>query len=172
MDALLVTPISQAAATQRAGRAGRTECGKVYRLYCKDAFDEMTQITTPEIQRSSLLGTILYLLKIGIKDVLNFDFIDPPDAYLAQAAIKQLYLLDAIDEHGHLTHLGQIMADFPISPFLSRCLISSSKDFHCSEQVLTIISLLSVEDLFITPRGKERQEAAGKNERNIDKKVK
>jgi HrpA-like RNA helicase len=93
MDALLVSPISQAASTQRAGRAGRTENGKVYRLYCKQAFQEMTDTTVPEIQRSSLIGVVLNLLKIGIVDVLNFDFMDPPKPESVIAAIKQLFLL-------------------------------------------------------------------------------
>ncbi|KAI8902160.1 P-loop containing nucleoside triphosphate hydrolase protein [Globomyces pollinis-pini] len=160
MDALLVVPVSQAAATQRAGRAGRTESGKVYRLYCKEAFEEMAPTTTPEIQRSSLLGTILYLLKIGIKDVLNFDFIDPPEPSLVMSAIKELFLLGAVNEHGALTHMGKMMADFPISPYLSRCLISSAKDFKCSEEVVTIAAMLSSEDFFLTPRNKDKVEKA------------
>ncbi|KAH9277328.1 hypothetical protein BASA83_000195 [Batrachochytrium salamandrivorans] len=97
MDALVVVPISQAAATQRAGRAGRTEHGRVYRLYSRDAFEQMAAATIPEIQRSSLLGTILQLKKMGINDVLNFEFIDPPDPDLVVSAIKQLFLLSAVD---------------------------------------------------------------------------
>ncbi|KAJ3309154.1 DEAH-box ATP-dependent RNA helicase prp22 [Boothiomyces sp. JEL0838] len=160
MDALLVVPISQAAATQRAGRAGRTENGKVYRLYCKEAFQEMSPTTVPEIQRSSLLGTILYLLKIGIKDVLNFDFIDAPDPELVQTGLKQLFYLGAVDKENRLTHLGKIMSDFPVSPFLSRCLISSSQDFQCSDEMCTIVALLSVEDFYIQPRSEKDQALA------------
>ncbi|KAI8607403.1 P-loop containing nucleoside triphosphate hydrolase protein, partial [Chytriomyces sp. MP71] len=93
VDALIVVPVSKAAATQRAGRAGRTAPGKVFRLYSKDAFDELETDTTPEIQRSSLLGTVLTLKEMGIKDVLQFQFIDPPERDSLITAMKQLYYL-------------------------------------------------------------------------------
>ncbi|KAI8811883.1 P-loop containing nucleoside triphosphate hydrolase protein [Cladochytrium replicatum] len=126
MDALLVVPISQATATQRAGRAGRTASGKVYRLYSRDAFDNMDPETLPEIQRSSLISTVLSLKKFGISDILTFEFIDPPDPALVTAACRQLYLLGALNEAEELTPLGDLMARFPISPFLSRALIASA----------------------------------------------
>jgi HrpA-like RNA helicase len=160
MEALVVTPISQAAATQRAGRAGRTMNGKVYRLYSKDFFMNMDQDTVPEIQRSSLIATVLTLKKMGIHDVLNFDFIDPPEPDLILAAVKDLFLLGAVDQDGQLTHLGLKIVEFPISPFLSRALVSSSVDFHCSFEFLTIAAMLSVEDVFVSPRSKKKQALA------------
>lgn len=160
MDALVVTPISQAAATQRAGRAGRTMNGKVFRLYSKEFFENMVPDTVPEIQRSSLIGTVLTLKKMGIHDVLNFEFIDPPEPELILAAVKDLFLLGAVDEDGNLSHLGMQIADFPISPFLSRALISSSVDFHCSFEFLTLTALLSAEDVFVSPRSKKKQAMA------------
>jgi HrpA-like RNA helicase len=160
MDALVVTPISQAAATQRAGRAGRTMNGKVFRLYSKEFFETMDHDTVPEIQRSSLIGTVLTLKKMGFHDVLNFEFIDPPEPDLILAAVKDLFLLGAVDQDGHLTHLGIQIADFPISPFLSRALISSSVDFHCSFEFLTIAAMLSVEDVFVSMRSKKKQAVA------------
>ncbi len=60
--------------------------------------------------------------------------------------------VDAVDENGHLTRYGHIMAEFPISPFHSRVLIASSKEFHCSEQVCTIVSLLAGQDLYTSSR--------------------
>ena len=167
MDALVVVPISQAAATQRAGRAGRTQDGKVFRLYSKDVFENMDHDTIPEIQRSSLIGTVLALKKMGIHDVINFEFIDSPDPDLILAAIKDLFLLGAVDEIGNLTLLGTQIADFPISPFLSRALISSSVDFHCSSEVLTITAMLSVEDVFVSPRSKKKQKAADEAKRRF-----
>ncbi|KAI8825670.1 P-loop containing nucleoside triphosphate hydrolase protein [Fimicolochytrium jonesii] len=160
VDALVVVPISQAAATQRAGRAGRTAMGKVYRLYSREAFEGMDPATIPEIQRSSLIGTVLSMKKMGIEDIINFEFIDPPDPELIVAAIKSLFLLGAVDEHGHLAQLGSKMAELPISPFLSRVLISASLDFHCASEALTIVSMLSVEEVFTTPRGKRKQAEA------------
>ena len=77
MDALVVTPISQAQAKQRAGRAGRTGPGKCYRLYTERAYrDEMLNTPVPEIQRTNLAATVLQLkgqiISEGIFGVLNF----------------------------------------------------------------------------------------------------
>ncbi|TPX54295.1 hypothetical protein SeMB42_g00374 [Synchytrium endobioticum] len=160
MDALLVVPVSQAAATQRAGRAGRTDVGKVYRLYSRDAFEQMDPDTMPEIQRSSLIGTVLTLKQLGISDILGFDFIDPPDPTLVIAALKQLYLLGALDDDGRITELGRIMHALPVSPYLARFLIASARDFYCSREAVVISSMLSVEDVFINPRGQKKQSKA------------
>lgn len=79
MDQLIVTPISQAQAKQRAGRAGRTGPGKCYRLYTERAYrDEMLPSAVPEIQRTNLASTVLSLKAMGINDLLDFDFMDPP----------------------------------------------------------------------------------------------
>ncbi|KAJ3043919.1 hypothetical protein HDV00_003959 [Rhizophlyctis rosea] len=154
MDALVVVPISQAAATQRAGRAGRTATGKVYRLYSREAFDDMEPV--------------LNLKTMGINDILNFEFIDPPDPNLVVAAIRRLFLLGAVDENGHLTHLGSQMAHFPISPFLSRTIISAARDFACSYEITIIAATLSVEEIFSTPRSEKKKELAEKARRQFD----
>ncbi|KAI8377905.1 P-loop containing nucleoside triphosphate hydrolase protein [Radiomyces spectabilis] len=152
MDALLVTEISQAAAIQRAGRAGRTAPGKAYRLYTEESFHRMLPNTVPEIQRSSLLSTVLALKKMNIVDVIHFEFIDPPDETLVKNALKQLYLLGAIDEVGQLTPLGDKMSYFPLSPSLARVLISAAEEHGCAYEVLTIASILAGEnDLFRAP---------------------
>ncbi|KAJ3119254.1 DEAH-box ATP-dependent RNA helicase prp22 [Nowakowskiella sp. JEL0407] len=179
MDALVVVPISQATATQRAGRAGRTTTGKVYRLYSRDSFEEMEPETLPEIQRSSLIGTVLQLKKMGIHDILSFEFIDPPDMLLLAGAGRQLYMLGALDEQGKLTKLGDLMSNFPISPFLSTALLASSTStvsphlptgFHCSDEILTIISMLSTEEVFIKPRNPQKTaDAAHKHAQFGDK---
>ncbi|KAJ3164959.1 DEAH-box ATP-dependent RNA helicase prp22 [Geranomyces variabilis] len=160
VDALMIVPISQAAATQRAGRAGRTAAGRVYRLYSREAFAEMALATVPEIQRTSLIATVLALKAMGINDVVNFEFIDPPDPELVGAATKQLFWLGAVDEHGVLTPLGAQMAALPIAPPLARALISSAVDFHCAAEMLTIAAMLSVEEPWSSQRNKKRQELA------------
>ncbi|KAL1917996.1 uncharacterized protein VTP21DRAFT_3262 [Calcarisporiella thermophila] len=166
MDALLVTEISQAAATQRAGRAGRTQEGKAYRLYSHDAFTQLEPETIPEIQRSSLLSTTLALKRIGIIDILNFEFIDPPDPNMVRNALRQLYLLGAIDELGELTHLGRWMSNFPLSPYLSRCLWESKK-YGCLREMLIIVAMLSSEDVLITPSNEEKQAQAAARHRRF-----
>ena len=74
MDSLTIAPISQASANQRAGRAGRTQPGKCYRLYTKEAFEkEMLAVSIPEIKRTNLSMTVLLLKAMGINDLINFD---------------------------------------------------------------------------------------------------
>ncbi|KAJ3107995.1 DEAH-box ATP-dependent RNA helicase prp22 [Phlyctochytrium planicorne] len=160
VDALLVVPISKAAATQRAGRAGRTTTGKVFRLYSKDAFDSLDEDTTPEIQRSSLLGTVLSLKRMGITDVLGFEFIDPPEKSLIISALKQLYYLGALDDIGNLTSVGEKMADFPTSPFISRGLIAACDQYSCGEEFITLAAMLSSEDPFLSPRADDKKAEA------------
>eukprot|EP00884_Botryococcus_braunii_P019060 jgi/Botrbrau1/5838/Bobra.0366s0019.1 len=122
MDSLVVAPISQASAKQRAGRAGRTGPGKCYRLYTEAAFrNEMLPLSVPEIQRTNLGMTVLALKAMGINDLMNFDFMDPPPAPTLISALEQLYNLGALDEEGLLTRLGRKMAEFPLDPPSARC---------------------------------------------------
>ncbi|CAD6208303.1 GSCOCG00003312001-RA-CDS [Cotesia congregata] len=155
MDSLVVTPISQAAATQRAGRAGRTGPGKCYRLYTERAFrDEMLPTPVPEIQRTNLATTVLQLKAMGINDLLNFGFMDPPPAESLIEALKLLYDLSAVDDEGLLTRLGRRMAEFPLEPNLSKMLIMSVH-LQCSDEILTIVSMLSVQNVFYRPKDKQ-----------------
>lgn len=158
MDSLQISPISQAQANQRAGRAGRTGPGKCFRLYTQQAYEvEMLPNTIPEIQRQNLSHTILMLKAMGINDLLNFDFMDPPPANTMLTALEELYQLSALDDEGLLTRLGRKMADFPMEPAMAKVLISSV-DKHCSEEILTIIAMLSVQAVFYRPR--EKKDAA------------
>ena len=99
MERLAVQPISRVQATQRAGRAGRTQPGKCYRLFTQEYYNsEMPNTTAPEIQRTSLLGTVLHLKSLPMDvDVLSFDFVDPPARVSLEEALRQLYILDALD---------------------------------------------------------------------------
>ena len=94
MDSLVVAPISQASAKQRAGRAGRTGPGKCYRLYTEVAFkSEMLPLSVPEIQRINLGMTVLTMKAMGINDLLAFDFMDPPPPATLISALEQLCVL-------------------------------------------------------------------------------
>jgi pre-mRNA-splicing factor ATP-dependent RNA helicase DHX38/PRP16 len=156
MDALQITPISQANASQRSGRAGRTGPGKAYRLYTENAFrNEMYMQTIPEIQRTNLSNTVLLLKSLGVKDLLEFDFMDPPPQETITTSLFDLWALGALDNVGELTKLGKMMANFPMEPSLSK-LIITAVEVGCSEEMLTIVSMLSVPSVFYRP--KERQE--------------
>ncbi|KAK6166438.1 hypothetical protein SNE40_023128 [Patella caerulea] len=155
MDQLIVTPISQAQAKQRAGRAGRTGPGKTYRLYTERAYrDEMLATNVPEIQRTNLASTVLSLKAMGINDLLMFDFMDAPPMQTLISAMEQLHALSALDDEGLLTRLGRRMAEFPLEPMLSKMLIMSVH-LGCSDEILTIVSMLSVQNVFYRPKEKQ-----------------
>ena len=79
VESLLVSPISKASAQQRAGHAGRTRPGKCFRMYTeKDFMSELEEQTHPEILRSNLANTVLELAKLGVKDLVHFDYVDAP----------------------------------------------------------------------------------------------
>jgi ATP-dependent RNA helicase DHX8/PRP22 len=163
MDSLIVAPISQASARQRAGRAGRTGPGKCYRLYTESAFkNEMLPTSVPEIQRTNLSMTVLTMKAMGINDLINFDFMDPPPPATLVTALEQLYNLGALDEEGLLTRLGRKMAEFPLEPPMSKMLIASV-DLGCSEEILTIVAMLSAQNIFHRPKEKQAQADAKKN---------
>jgi len=155
MDSLVIVPIAKSQAKQRAGRAGRTGPGKCYRLYTEAAFqNEMMDNSVPEIQRTNLGNTVLMLKALGINDMIGFDFMDPPPTQTLIVALHQLYALGALDTEGLLTRLGRKMAEFPLEPNLSKMLISSV-DLGCSEEILTIVAMLSVENIFYRPKEKQ-----------------
>lgn len=157
LDTLLVQPISQAAATQRMGRAGRTSEGKCWRLFTETSFKyEMLPMTIPEVQRTNLANVILLLKSLGFDDVLSFDFMDPPPLDNFLHAMNQLWSLRALDNEGKLTKLGKDMVQFPLDPTLSKMLLVGNK-FGCLEEILTIVSMLSVSEVFYKPHGREEE---------------
>ncbi|KAG6542974.1 hypothetical protein Mapa_015666 [Marchantia paleacea] len=163
MDSLAVVPISRVQAIQRAGRAGRTRPGRCYRLYPEAAYEhELLAATVPEIQRSSLAGTVLHLKSLELPDIdiLNFDFLDQPSLESLEDALSQLYIVDAIDKSGSITVLGKRMAELPLEPALARSLIAA-EELDCLDQALTVAAVLSCESIFYNaPRqGKEKKRA-------------
>ncbi|KAI3912517.1 hypothetical protein MKW98_020979 [Papaver atlanticum] len=157
LDSLIITPISQASAKQRAGRAGRTGPGKCYRLYTESAYrNEMSPTSIPEIQRINLGSTTLQMKAMGINDLLSFDFMDPPSPQALISAMEQLYSLGALDEEGLLTKLGRKMAEFPLDPPMCKMLLASV-DLGCSDEILTIIAMIQTGNIFYRPREKQAQ---------------
>uniref|UniRef100_A0A0D9XR98 RNA helicase n=1 Tax=Leersia perrieri TaxID=77586 RepID=A0A0D9XR98_9ORYZ len=112
----------------------------------------------PEIQRSSLAGSVLYLKSLDLPDIniLKFDFLDPPSRESLEDALRQLYLIDAIDENGQITDVGRIMAELPLEPSLSRTLIEAN-ELGCLSQALTVAAVLSAEITFRPSRSKDME---------------
>lgn len=159
MYSLDVVQISKVQANQRAGRAGRTRPGKCYRLYPSRVYhDDFLDVTVPEIQRSSLAGSVLYLKSLDLPDIdiLKFDFLDPPSTESLEDALKQLYLIDAIDENGSITSIGRTMAELPLEPSLSRTLIEAN-EYGCLSQALTVAAMLSAETNLLPGRSKNNE---------------
>ncbi len=143
VESLLVSPISKASAHQRAGRAGRTQPGKCFRLYTEKSFqNDLQPQTYPEILRSNLANVVLTLKKLGIDDLVHFDFMDPPAPETLMRALELLNYLGALDDDGNLTKLGTLMSEFPLDPQMSKMLVVSP-DFNCSNEILSITAMLS-----------------------------
>lgn len=99
LESLVTVPCSKASANQRAGRAGRVRAGHCFRLYTRSSFEqEMPGVQTPEVLRCSLAAAVLFLKTLGVDDVLNFDFMDPPSPQTLVAALELLYALAALNE--------------------------------------------------------------------------
>ncbi|XP_055388788.1 LOW QUALITY PROTEIN: ATP-dependent RNA helicase dhx8-like, partial [Condylostylus longicornis] len=155
MDSLVVVPISQANARQRSGRAGRTGPGKCFRLFTEDAYkNEMLPTAVPELQRTNLANTVLLLKALGVNDLIHFDFMDAPPVQTLINAMEHLYQLGALDEEGLMTRLGRKMAEFPMDPSLSKMLLTSV-DLKCSDEAITIVAMLQVQNVFYRPKDKQ-----------------
>ncbi|KAK1937208.1 putative pre-mRNA splicing factor RNA helicase [Babesia divergens] len=154
IESLLVAPISRASAQQRAGRAGRTKPGKCFRLYTEEAFNnELTPQTFPEILRSNIAAVVLNLKKLGIDDLVHFDFMDPPAPETMMRALEELNYLGALDDEGELTKVGELMGELPLDPQLAKIVVSSPT-YNCTRDIVAVVAMLSVPNIFIRPRSK------------------
>ena len=175
MDALQVTPVSRANAAQRAGRAGRTGPGFCYRLYTERQFrEELLPSQVPEIQRTNLGNVVLLLKSLGVDNLLDFQFMDPPPRDNILSSMYQLWVLGALDNLGHLSRLGKQMAEFPLDPPLAKMLLFAAFDNNntdkkkkdhevpqqCSAEALTVVSALSVPTIFFRPKDREEESDA------------
>ncbi|XP_055450247.1 ATP-dependent RNA helicase DHX33 isoform X2 [Psammomys obesus] len=159
LEVLAVQRVSKTQAWQRTGRAGREGSGICYRLYTEDEFEKFEKMTVPEIQRCNLASVILQLLAMKVPNVLTFDFVSKPSPDHIQAAIAQLDLLGALehkDDQLALTPIGRKMAAFPLEPKFAKTILLSSK-FHCTEEILTIVSLLSVDSVLYNPPARREE---------------
>eukprot|EP01029_Cantina_marsupialis_P016210 TRINITY_DN3601_c1_g1_i1.p1 TRINITY_DN3601_c1_g1~~TRINITY_DN3601_c1_g1_i1.p1 ORF type:complete len:722 (+),score=268.55 TRINITY_DN3601_c1_g1_i1:58-2223(+) len=165
VESLLVSPISRASASQRAGRAGRTRPGKCFRLYTEKAFNEdLIEQTYPEILRSNLASVVLTLKNLGIDDLVHFDFMDPPAPETLMRALELLNYLGALDDEGEMTEFGGMMSRFPLDPQLAACVINGAKKFSCGSEILTIVAMLSVPPVFMRPKNAAKEADAAKAE--------
>ncbi|MDW8335928.1 MAG: ATP-dependent RNA helicase HrpA [Tepidimonas sp.] len=146
VEQLLVEPISQAAANQRAGRCGRVAAGVCIRLYDEQDFARRPRYTDPEILRSSLAGVILRMKALGLGDIEAFPFLEPPSRRAVADGVQTLTELGALNDRGELTDIGRQLARLPLDPRIGRMLIEAQRRGALSE-VLVIASALSLQDV-------------------------
>ncbi len=154
---LPIEPVSQASASQRAGRCGRVGPGTCIRLYSEDDFDSRPPFTTPEIRRTNLAGTLLRLLSLGVPDIEAFPLLDPPHPEAIRDGFRTLHEITAIDDHRRLTDLGRRLARMPVDPRIGRILVAADEE-GCLADMLVIAAALETQDVRVRPA--EKREAA------------
>lgn len=146
LTSLVVSDVSKAMARQRMGRAGREGPGVCFRLYTEDAFFALKDDLEPELVRTPLSSVILQLKASGVDRIQDFEFIDRPSESGLVQALEELYSIGALDGKGSLTSLGRRMARLPLEPIFSKMILESCRtDRDCVKEVVTIVSMLSVE---------------------------
>ncbi|CAN5216431.1 ATP-dependent RNA helicase HrpA [soil metagenome] len=165
LEQLLVEPISQAAANQRAGRCGRVSDGICIRLYDEKDFTERTRFTDPEILRSSLAGVILRMKSLGLGTVEDFPFLEPPPKRAIADGYQLLAELGAVDEANELTPIGKELARLPLDPRVGR-MILEARSREALTEVLIIAAAFSVQE--VRDRPLEHQQAADAAHKKFD----
>uniref|UniRef100_A0A914YZZ2 RNA helicase n=1 Tax=Panagrolaimus superbus TaxID=310955 RepID=A0A914YZZ2_9BILA len=167
IETLMIVPISQAAADQRAGRAGRVRPGKCYRLYPETEFKKLLFATVPEIQRCHLAPVILQLKTLGVSNVVRFHYLARPRVKSMANGFDLLHALGAVDDEGALTNnLGTKMCTLPLPPMHAKVLLSSEK-FGCSEEILTILAMMQIQEVFNLPRNAKHEAELTKREFSV-----
>ncbi len=152
---LPIEKISQASANQRKGRCGRTSNGICIRLYSEDDFNNRSVFTDAEILRTNLASVILQMHNIRLGDIEKFPFIDKPDARLIKDGYQLLEELQAM-KNKSITRIGKLLSRFPIDPRYARMLIAAN-EFSSLNEVLIIVSALSIADPRERPMDKQQQ---------------
>jgi ATP-dependent helicase HrpA len=156
VEQLQVENISQAAASQRAGRCGRVAAGVCFRLYSEEDFNKRAPYTDPEILRSSLAGVILRMKSLHLGNVEEFPFLERPAPRMIADGYQLLGELGAIDEASkELTSVGHELAKLPLDPKIGR-MILAARQHGCLKEMLVIAAALSVQD----PRERPQEQAA------------
>jgi len=156
VEQLLVEPISQSSANQRAGRCGRVANGVCIRLYDEKDFVSRSKFTDPEILRSSLAGVILRMKSLRLGVVEDFPFLEKPSGRAIADGYQLLNELGAVDDANELTAMGQELARLPLDPRVGR-MILEARSREALDEVLVIASALSVQDVRDRPMDAQQQ---------------
>ena len=156
---LPIEPISRASADQRAGRCGRVAPGICIRLYSEADYETRPQYTEPEILRTNLASVILQMAEAELGDIVDFPFVEPPDAAQITDGLRTLTELGALEGRGtspRLTPVGHRLARLPVDPRLGRMLVEASAR-GCLREVQVIVAALAIPDVKERPQDKREQ---------------
>ena len=134
--------VSQAAADQRRGRAGRTGPGVCYRLWDEPETRALPPFARPEILEADLAGFALALAQWGAKDASGLALLDPPPTGAFAEARALLRRLDALDDRGELTAHGRRLARLPLPPRLAQ-MVTVGADGGAGERAASIAAILT-----------------------------
>ncbi len=165
VEQLQIEPVSQAAANQRAGRCGRVSNGICIRLYDEKDFAGRPRFTDPEILRSSLAGVILRMKALGLGNVEDFPFLEPPPRRAIADGYQLLSELGAVDDLNQLTPIGRELSKLPLDPRVGR-MILEARERQALTEVLVIAAAFSLQD--VRDRPLEQQQAADAAHRKFD----
>ena len=164
---LPIERISQASATQRAGRCGRVAAGVCIRLYDAEDLQSRPEFTDPEVLRTNLASVILQMTALGLGDIAAFPFVEPPDRRNIKDGVELLHELGALelrrgegqdDGRQRLTPLGRTLSQLPIDPRLGRMVVEADRN-GCVRDVLVIAAALSIQDPRERPADKQQAAA-------------
>jgi ATP-dependent helicase HrpA len=162
---LQVEPVSQASARQRKGRCGRVRDGVCLRLYAEEDLLDRPDFTEPEIRRSSLAGVILRMKSLGLPEISEFPFLDPPNPKAVAEGYRTLREVGALDKDRELTEIGQELARLPVDPRMGRMLIEAHHE-KCVDEVTVIVAALETSDPRERPAEKKREADAAHSKWN------
>lgn len=157
LQRLQIEKISQASASQRAGRCGRVAAGVCFRLYSQLDFDNRPEFTDPEIKRTQLADVILKMQVLRLGDINRFPFIEAPSKRQIKSGINTLRELGAISSETikgeknneelsiKINSRGRALARLPVDSALASMLVSAKK-FECLPELIVIVSALSIVD--------------------------
>ncbi|KAJ2648169.1 hypothetical protein IWW40_004147 [Coemansia sp. RSA 1250] len=168
LDKLVTLPVSKTSAKQRAGRAGRTQPGKVYRLFTQAAFTStlFSQHDVPEVCRLPLTSMMLMLLALGVTNLVQFDYFQSPPSELLSYSLEELASLGVVNSsNGLLTpSLGLHVAELPLDPKLGVCLLNGVQKFACAREAISAVAMLSLgESPFTVSSGNRDDSEAWRN---------
>jgi len=156
LQRLPVEPVSQASADQRAGRCGRVGPGVCIRLFSEDDYQNRERYTPPEILRSNLANVILQTKTLGLGQIEDFPFLEPPKSDAIKDGYKTLFELGAVTDQHELTPMGRKLARLPVDPRIAR-IIWAAHEENCLGDILIIASALEVQDVRERPLEKQQQ---------------